>query len=97
MTEKFEYSGKLSLKNIDDLEATTSKTDDPAKRTYFVKEDKVWLLYKDLTLWQIRIIYQLGKGRIIPSYREYKKPAPDQKGHSIEVLGDFQVCYTNSN
>ena len=61
--------------------ALSSKPEDPAKRTYFIAEDK------------IRIVYQLGSNRIISSYKEFKKPGQDQKGYSVDLTGEFEVFF----
>ncbi|RKO85891.1 hypothetical protein BDK51DRAFT_18590, partial [Blyttiomyces helicus] len=53
--------------------------EDPAKKTHFLKEDK------------IRVIFHLEDGRIIPSYREFKKPTPEQKGSFLELNHSFEV------
>jgi hypothetical protein len=52
---------------------------DPAKKTYFVKDDK------------IKVIFHLEDGRIIPSFREFKKPNTDQKANSLETPISFEV------
>ncbi|KAJ3415919.1 hypothetical protein HDV05_003760 [Chytridiales sp. JEL 0842] len=67
MTEKFERN-----KNIPAHE-------DAAKKTYFVKDDK------------IKVIFHLEDGRIIPSYREFKKPNTDQKNSTLEAPISFEV------
>ncbi|KAI9350126.1 hypothetical protein BDR26DRAFT_851892 [Obelidium mucronatum] len=67
MTEKFERNRELPAH------------EDPAKKTYFVKEEK------------IKVIYHLDDGRIIPSYREFKKPNADQKASSLEAPISFEV------
>ncbi|KAK5667357.1 hypothetical protein BDV3_007241 [Batrachochytrium dendrobatidis] len=67
MTEKFSRNK--------DIPAQT----DIFKKTYFVKEEK------------IRVIYHLETGRIIASMREFRKPTPDQKGHFVELLNLFEV------
>jgi hypothetical protein len=64
---------------VSSCKALNSKPDDPAKRTYFIADEK------------IRIVYQLGPNRIISSYKEFKKPGQEQKGFSVEVTGDFEV------
>lgn len=50
-----------------------------AKRTYFLKEEK------------IRIVFPLEKNKIIPSFREFKKPSSDQKGIVFDLLHDFNA------
>ncbi|KAI8817432.1 uncharacterized protein EV422DRAFT_622654 [Fimicolochytrium jonesii] len=52
---------------------------DVAKRSYFLKDDK------------IRVIYHLEEGKIIPSSREFKKPTAEQKTHFIEATSEFEV------
>ena len=44
------------------------------KRTYYLKEDK------------IRLIYHLGPEKIVACVREYKKPIGDQKFQNVEEL-----------
>ncbi|KAJ3033181.1 hypothetical protein HDV00_006678 [Rhizophlyctis rosea] len=66
MTEKFDHNS--------DVPAGT----DAAKKTYFVKDDK------------IRVVYHREEGRIIPSSIEFKKPTAEQKNH-FEVLNSFEV------
>ncbi|KAJ3080287.1 hypothetical protein HK102_003163, partial [Quaeritorhiza haematococci] len=53
--------------------------EDIAKKTYFLREER------------IRIIYQLEKDRIIPSFREFKHPNTDQKGMGIDLPNRFEV------
>lgn len=53
--------------------------EDSAKQTYFLKEDK------------IRVISHLENGRIIQSYREFKKPNTDQKTGVFEMPNSFEV------
>ncbi|KAJ3026471.1 UNVERIFIED_CONTAM: hypothetical protein HDU68_005603 [Siphonaria sp. JEL0065] len=67
MTEKFERNNDVPAH------------EDPAKKTYFIKEEK------------IKVIYHLEDGRIIPSYREFKKPNADQKASSLETPISFEV------
>lgn len=67
MTEKF-------LRN-----AEVHADQDFAKKTYFVKDDR------------IRVVFHLGDGKIIASIREYKKPTPDQKGQNLELHQNFVV------
>ncbi|KAJ3300534.1 hypothetical protein HK104_010476 [Borealophlyctis nickersoniae] len=71
MTEKFDRNKGLPAH------------EDPAKKTYFMKDDKV-------SLWRIRVIYHLEEGRIIPSYIEFKKPTAEQK-NNFELLNSFEV------
>ncbi|KAI8894392.1 hypothetical protein BC833DRAFT_568385 [Globomyces pollinis-pini] len=49
------------------------------KKTYFIKDDK------------IRVVFHLGPGRIVASYREFRKPAADQKGQVLDITQEFQV------
>ncbi|KAJ3051002.1 hypothetical protein HK097_008025 [Rhizophlyctis rosea] len=81
MTEKFDHDpGHMgtpvedTLRQCEDVPAGT----DAAKKTYFVKDDK------------IRVTYHREEGRIIPSTIEFKKPTAEQKNH-FEVLNSFQV------
>ncbi|KAI8610112.1 hypothetical protein BC830DRAFT_1147299 [Chytriomyces sp. MP71] len=67
MTEKFERNGELPAH------------EDPAKKTYFVRDEK------------IRVVYHLEDGRIIASYREFKKPNADQKASTLETPLSFEV------
>ncbi|KAJ3378839.1 hypothetical protein HDU84_007250 [Entophlyctis sp. JEL0112] len=53
--------------------------EDAAKVTYFVKDEK------------IKVVYHLEDGRIIPSYREFKKPNADQKASNLEMPVSFEV------
>lgn len=53
--------------------------EDPLKKTYFIKEDK------------IKIVYHLEEGYIIPSYLEFKKPTAEQKGSFLELGNFFEV------
>ncbi|KAJ3065432.1 hypothetical protein HDU98_011207, partial [Podochytrium sp. JEL0797] len=53
--------------------------EDPAKKTYLLKDEK------------IKVVYHLEEGRIIPSYREFKKPNADQKASSLETPISFEV------
>ncbi|KAJ1334440.1 hypothetical protein BSLG_007595 [Batrachochytrium salamandrivorans] len=39
----------------------------------------------------IRVVYHLEKGRIIASMNEFRKPASDQKGQSVELTDAFEV------
>ncbi|KAJ3328293.1 hypothetical protein HDU76_010208 [Blyttiomyces sp. JEL0837] len=73
MTEKFE-------RNLD-----VPAHEDPAKKTYFAKEDK------------IKVVYHLEEGRIISSYREFKKPSTDQKANALEVPTSFEVPNSHVN
>ncbi|KAJ3015324.1 hypothetical protein HKX48_004663 [Thoreauomyces humboldtii] len=52
---------------------------DAQKRTYFLKDDK------------IRIVYHLEDGKIIPSTREFKKPTAEQKTNFIDLTVSFEV------
>ena len=64
MAEKFLSDPSLKENNI-------------AKKTYFLKDDR------------IRLVYHLGEGKIIPSIREFRKPAPDQKIHTLDIIQNF--------
>ncbi|KXS13619.1 hypothetical protein M427DRAFT_500237 [Gonapodya prolifera JEL478] len=50
---------------------------DAAKKTYFLKEEKV------------RIIYHREPDRIVPSFLEFKRPPSDSKNISLELLNSF--------
>ncbi|KAI9193105.1 uncharacterized protein BJ171DRAFT_604974 [Polychytrium aggregatum] len=52
-------------------------TEDIYKKTYFPD--------------RIKIVYHLGEGRVIPSMREYKRTAIEQKAASVELLNSFEV------
>ncbi|KAJ3291052.1 hypothetical protein HDU79_002720 [Rhizoclosmatium sp. JEL0117] len=67
MTEKFERNREVPAH------------EDPAKKTYYLKDEK------------IKVIYHLDDGRIIPSYREFKKPNADQKASTLETPVSFEV------
>ncbi|KAH6571185.1 hypothetical protein BASA61_001782 [Batrachochytrium salamandrivorans] len=67
MAEKFSKSPDILAQN------------DIHKKTYFVKKEK------------IRVVYHLEKGRIIASMNEFRKPASDQKGQSVELTDAFEV------
>lgn len=49
------------------------------KRIFLVREDK------------IKTIFHLGTGRIIPSWREFKKPSADQKTSFLDSAGNFCI------
>ncbi|KAI8843848.1 hypothetical protein BJ741DRAFT_589388 [Chytriomyces cf. hyalinus JEL632] len=53
--------------------------EDAAKKTYFSRDEK------------IRVVYHLEDGRIIASYREFKKPNADQKASTLETPISFEV------
>ncbi|KAJ1566845.1 hypothetical protein HK405_008180, partial [Cladochytrium tenue] len=53
--------------------------EDAAKQTYFVRDER------------IRIVYQLEPGRIVQSFREFKKPSSEQKAGVLEVTNSFEV------
>jgi hypothetical protein len=53
--------------------------EDFAKKTYFLKDEK------------IRVHFHLDQGRIIQSFREFRKPSPDQKGQLLELTQNFIV------
>jgi hypothetical protein len=40
---------------------------------------------------QIKIVYHLEEGYIIPSYLEFKKPTAEQKGNVLELGNFFEV------
>eukprot|EP00842_Homolaphlyctis_polyrhiza_P004040 jgi/Hompol1/4637/HPOL_001817-RA len=67
MTEKFSRNSALPAHQ------------DIHKKTYFLKDEK------------IRIVYHLEEGRIIASISEFRKPASDQKGHIVELTNYFEV------
>ncbi|KND01180.1 uncharacterized protein SPPG_04271 [Spizellomyces punctatus DAOM BR117] len=52
---------------------------DAAKRTYFLKDDK------------IGVIYHFEEGKIIPSTREFHKPTAEQKNNFLEMTVSFEV------
>lgn len=53
------------------------KDNNVAKKTYFLKDDR------------IRIVFHLGEGKIVPSIREFRKPPPDQKVQSLDLVQNF--------
>ncbi|KAI8921991.1 hypothetical protein DFJ77DRAFT_444875 [Powellomyces hirtus] len=53
--------------------------EDAQKRTYFLKEDK------------IRVVYHREHGKIIPSTREFKKPTAEQKTNFLDMSVAFEV------
>ncbi|KAJ3221485.1 hypothetical protein HK099_003463 [Clydaea vesicula] len=67
LTEKFERNPNIPA------------SEDPAKKTCFLKEEK------------IRIVYHLEDGRIIPSFKEFKKPTAEQKGNFMDLTNGFEV------
>lgn len=79
---------------------------DAAKKTYFVKKEKVnilfliffiFLLYSYNLIflcndnYQIKVVFHREKDRIIQSWREFKKPVSEQKENINELITEFQV------
>ena len=74
-----------------------------AKKSYFLKEEKVLFyfimllmmnicfLFMHVLLKKIRMLFHLEEGRIIASVREFRKPSQDQKSHSVELTNNFEV------
>lgn len=58
-----------------------------AKKTYFWKDEKV----NHYNLFQIRVQFHLDIGRIVSSFREFRKPASEQKAHFLDVSQNFVV------
>ncbi|ORX55289.1 hypothetical protein BCR36DRAFT_321219 [Piromyces finnis] len=52
---------------------------DAAKKTYFVKKEK------------IKVVFHREKDRIIQSWREFKKPVSEQKENINELITEFQI------
>ncbi|TPX32812.1 hypothetical protein SmJEL517_g04139 [Synchytrium microbalum] len=52
---------------------------DPSKKTYFLKEEK------------IRVVYHRDEGRILSSFHEFKKPPPEQKVPFVGLSSSFEV------
>jgi len=52
---------------------------DAAKKTYFVKKEK------------IKVVFHREKDRIIQSWREFKKPVSEQKENINELVTEFQI------
>ncbi|KAL6595936.1 hypothetical protein LY90DRAFT_667193 [Neocallimastix californiae] len=52
---------------------------DAAKKTYFVKKEK------------IKVVFHREKDRIIQSWREFKKPISEQKENINELITEFQI------
>ncbi|KAI9017013.1 hypothetical protein BC832DRAFT_4135 [Gaertneriomyces semiglobifer] len=67
MTEKFDRDPDVSV------------SQDAAKRTYFLREDK------------IRVTYHLPAGRIIAATREFRKPTAEQKNTFLDMIVSFDV------
>ncbi|KAJ3340561.1 hypothetical protein HDU93_006854 [Gonapodya sp. JEL0774] len=65
MTEKFERNPRVPA------------VVDAQKKTYFVKEEKV------------RIIYHREPDRLVPSFLEFRKPSSDSKTITLELLNSF--------
>jgi hypothetical protein len=57
------------------------------KRLISLKKIKLKILI------QIGVVFHLEEGRIIHSYREYRKPAPDQKGQLLDLSQNFVVSF----
>ncbi|KAJ3246304.1 hypothetical protein HDU78_007388 [Chytriomyces hyalinus] len=72
---------KMILKMTEKFERNKASPahEDAAKKTYFSRDEK------------IRVVYHLEEGRIIASYREFKKPNADQKASTLETPISFEV------
>lgn len=74
LTEKFVWN-----EGISNMTQEVPPQQDVYKKTYFLKEEK------------IRVVYHLAPGRIIAAMRDFRKPVGDQKGSSGEIAQIFQV------
>ena len=53
--------------------------DDIAKRTFFLKDDK------------IRVTFHLEPDRIVPGYQEFRKPSSEQKANLSDLISYYEV------
>lgn len=73
---------RVILKMAEKFERTPEKSpfDDPAKKTFFLREEK------------IRVMNHVDNGSIIPTWREFRKPPADNKGTGfLDFTTSFEV------